>query len=136
MWRCRRAGLFCGSTRYLSLATSAFFGIGAYTSALALEKFGGSSPSRGRRPVATVVAVVMGAAVLHLRGTYFVVLTFGMTELDPPRHHLLGNRSGHGHGGPGAGGGAERDTIYLTVLAGCWHGGAVHRRGAPASAWR
>ena len=23
----------------------------------------------------------MGAAVLHLRGTYFAVLTFGMTEL-------------------------------------------------------
>jgi branched-chain amino acid transport system permease protein len=29
--------LFCGSTRYLSLATSAFFGIGAYVSALTLE---------------------------------------------------------------------------------------------------
>ena len=29
--------LFCGTTRYLSLATSAFFGIGAYTSALSLE---------------------------------------------------------------------------------------------------
>jgi branched-chain amino acid transport system permease protein len=26
--------LFCGTTRYLSLATSAFFGIGAYTSAI------------------------------------------------------------------------------------------------------
>ena len=29
--------LFCGSTRYLSLATAAFFGIGAYTGALMLE---------------------------------------------------------------------------------------------------
>ena len=29
-------GLFCGSTRYLSLAKSAFFGIGAYTGALSL----------------------------------------------------------------------------------------------------
>src|SRR5690606_3348344 len=28
--------VFCGSTRYLSLATSAFFGIGAYASALLL----------------------------------------------------------------------------------------------------
>ena len=28
--------LFCGATRYLSLATSAFFGIGAYTSATLL----------------------------------------------------------------------------------------------------
>jgi branched-chain amino acid transport system permease protein len=31
--------------------------------------------------IAAAVAVVMGAAVLHLRGTYFAVLTFGMTEL-------------------------------------------------------
>ena len=30
--------LFCGTTRYLSLATSAFFGIGAYTGALVLEQ--------------------------------------------------------------------------------------------------
>ena len=30
--------LFCGATRYLSLATAAFFGIGAYTSALVLEQ--------------------------------------------------------------------------------------------------
>ena len=38
--------LFCGSTRYLSLATSAFFGIGAYTSALAL---GDAALARGDR---------------------------------------------------------------------------------------
>lgn len=35
--------------------------------------------------IATIVAVVMGAAVLHLRGTYFAVLTFGMTELTATR---------------------------------------------------
>ena len=29
--------LFCGATRYLSLATSAFFGLGAYASATLLE---------------------------------------------------------------------------------------------------
>ena len=42
-------GLFCGSTRYLSLATSAFFGIGAYTSALALEKLLVARVDRARR---------------------------------------------------------------------------------------
>ena len=74
--------LFCGSTRYLSLATSAFFGIGAYTSALALRAAAlarGRSRSARRSPPAS--RCVMGAAVLHLRGTYFAVLTFGMTEL-------------------------------------------------------
>jgi branched-chain amino acid transport system permease protein len=73
--------LFCGSTRYLSLATAAFFGIGAYTSALVLEHLPWLLAVGLGAAIAGVVALVMGAAVLHLRGTYFAVLTFGMTEL-------------------------------------------------------
>ncbi len=99
--------LFCGSTRYLSLATSAFFGIGAYTSALALAHTGwlgaivlgrGCSRRRWRSS--------MGAAVLHLRGTYFAVLTFGMTELI--RHAITYfEKQRHRHRGPRARGGAR-----------------------------
>ena len=73
--------LFCGSTRYLSLATSAFFGLGAYTGALLLGEVPWLVAIATGALLATVVAAVMGAAVLHLRGTYFAVLTFGMTEL-------------------------------------------------------
>ena len=74
-------GLFCGSTRYLSLATSAFFGVGAYAGALSVEQLPWLGAVALGAAVAVVLAVVMGAAVLHLRGTYFAVLTFGMTEL-------------------------------------------------------
>ncbi|MCJ0765620.1 branched-chain amino acid ABC transporter permease [Variovorax terrae] len=74
-------GLFCGSTRYLSLATSAFFGLGAYTSALVLGQVPWLVAIGLGTLLAIAVALVMGAAVLHLRGTYFAVLTFGMTEL-------------------------------------------------------
>ena len=73
--------LFCGSTRYLSLATSAFFGLGAYTGALLLSQVPWLVAVAAGALLATVVAAIMGAAVLHLRGTYFAVLTFGMTEL-------------------------------------------------------
>ena len=73
--------LFCGFSRYLSLATSAFFGIGAYTCALTLDKLPWLQAVGLGALLAAGVAVVMGAAVLHLRGTYFAVLTFGMTEL-------------------------------------------------------
>lgn len=73
--------LFCGSTRYLSLATSAFFGIGAYASALLLDSVPWLVAVAAGAGIAALVALVMGAAVLHLRGTYFAVLTFGMTEL-------------------------------------------------------
>jgi len=72
---------FCGATRYLSLATSAFFGVGAYTSAVLLDVLPWPLVVAGGAAVAALVALVMGAAVLHLRGTYFAVLTFGMTEL-------------------------------------------------------
>ena len=73
--------LFCGSTRYLSLATSAFFGIGAYASALLVGELPWPLVIAAGATAAALVAVAMGAAVLHLRGTYFAMLTFGMTEL-------------------------------------------------------
>ena len=109
--------LFCGSSRYLSLATSAFFGIGAYTSALRLSRSAGCDAiCAGRRHCAVVVAVVMGAAVLHLRGTYFAVLTFGMTELI--RHAIsYFEKQVTGTVGRVLTVVPERDTIYLTVLA-------------------
>jgi branched-chain amino acid transport system permease protein len=108
-------GLFCGSTRYLSLATSAFFGIGAYTSAIALEKMAWLESIALGAGIATVVAVVMGAAVLHLRGTYFAVLTFGMTELI--RHAVTYfEKKVTGTVGRVLTVVPDRDTIYLTVL--------------------
>jgi branched-chain amino acid transport system permease protein len=108
-------GLFCGSSRYLSLATSAFFGIGAYTSALMLEKIGWVQAIGLGALVAAAVAIVMGAAVLHLRGTYFAVLTFGMTELI--RHGVTYfEKSVTGTVGRVLTVVPERDTIYLTVL--------------------
>jgi branched-chain amino acid transport system permease protein len=108
-------GLFCGSTRYLSLATSAFFGIGAYTSALVLEQLSWFAAIGLGALIAAGVAVVMGAAVLHLRGTYFAVLTFGMTELI--RHAITyWEKQVTGTVGRVLTVVPERDTIYLTVL--------------------
>jgi branched-chain amino acid transport system permease protein len=107
--------LFCGSTRYLSLATSAFFGIGAYTGALAIEPFSWFGAIGLGAGIAVAVAVVMGAAVLHLRGTYFAVLTFGMTELI--RHAIqYFEKQVTGTVGRVLSVVPERDTIYLTVL--------------------
>ena len=108
--------LFCGTTRYLSLATAAFFGLGAYTGALFIESWGWLGVIAGGAAVAAVVAVVMGSAVLHLRGTYFAVLTFGMTELI--RHAITyWEKQVTGTVGRVLTVVPERDTIYLTVLA-------------------
>ncbi|MBC7940204.1 MAG: branched-chain amino acid ABC transporter permease [Chitinophagaceae bacterium] len=107
--------LFCGSTRYLSLATAAFFGIGAYTCALVLESTSWLAAIALGASIAAVVAMVIGAAVLHLRGTYFAVLTFGMTELI--RHAITTwEKQVTGTVGRVLTVVPERDTIYLTML--------------------
>jgi branched-chain amino acid transport system permease protein len=73
--------MFSGPTRYISLATVAFFGIGAYTVAVLNETV--------PYPVVLIVAVSIGAllatfvgfATLRLAGIYFVVFSFGLAEL-------------------------------------------------------
>jgi branched-chain amino acid transport system permease protein len=58
----------------------------------------------------------MGAAVLHLRGTYFAVLTFGMTELI--RHAVtFVEKSVSGTVGRVLAVVPSNETVYLTVLA-------------------
>jgi branched-chain amino acid transport system permease protein len=107
--------LFCGATRYLSLATSAFFGIGAYVTALGLDALPWPLLILSGAGVAALVAVLMGAAVLHLRGTYFAVLTFGMTELI--RHAVTyGEKQVAGTVGRVLATVPEPGTVYVTVL--------------------
>ena len=107
--------LFCGATRYLSLATAAFFGIGAYVTALGLDALPWPLLILAGAGAAALVAVLMGAAVLHLRGTYFAVLTFGMTELI--RHAVTyGEKQVAGTVGRVLATVPEPGTVYLTVL--------------------
>ncbi|MFZ5549516.1 MAG: branched-chain amino acid ABC transporter permease [Pseudomonadota bacterium] len=107
--------LFCGTTRYLSLATAAFFGIGAYTGALMLEQAPWAVSIAAGAALAAAVAAFMGLLVLHLRGTYFAVLTFGMTELI--RHAVTAwEKQVTGTVGRVLMVVPEAQTIYLTVL--------------------
>ena len=72
---------FSGSTGYISLATSSFFGVGVYATAalgrtlpLPLVVFIGGL-------IATCLAAVTGAITLRLKGNYFSVFTFGLVAL-------------------------------------------------------
>jgi branched-chain amino acid transport system permease protein len=73
--------MFCGATNYLSLATAAFFGIGAYVTAWGFATLGYFPAVILGGMVAAAFAALVGAAVLHLRGAYFAVITFGLGEL-------------------------------------------------------
>jgi branched-chain amino acid transport system permease protein len=73
--------MFSGPTGYISLATAAFFGVGVYTSAL----LGLALPLPvviGIGGLASfLLAMLVGALTLRLRGTYFIMFTFGLVEL-------------------------------------------------------
>jgi branched-chain amino acid transport system permease protein len=73
--------MFSGATRYISLGTSAFFGLGAYVTAWGVGSLPWPLVVLGGALVAGAFAALAGSAILHLRGTYFAVLTFGMSEL-------------------------------------------------------
>ena len=73
--------MFSGATNYLSLATAAFFGIGAYVTAWGYESLPYAVVVLLGGLVAAAFAALVGAAVLHLRGAYFAVITFGLGEL-------------------------------------------------------
>jgi branched-chain amino acid transport system permease protein len=73
--------IFSGPTRLISLASAAFFGLGIYTSAawgkdlpLLVVIFAGGAMSLG-------LALFIGLLTLRLRGMYFIIFTFGASEL-------------------------------------------------------
>jgi branched-chain amino acid transport system permease protein len=73
--------LFSGPTRYVSLATAAFFGIGAYTVAVLGEVLAWPLVLIVAGCLGTAVALVVGLSTLRLSGVYFVIFTFGLAEL-------------------------------------------------------
>lgn len=73
--------MFSGPTRYLSLATSAFFGLGAYCTALGLGKLPWPAVVVLGGFAAMAFALLIGVVTLKLRGAYFAVITYGLGEL-------------------------------------------------------
>ncbi|MFL1461595.1 branched-chain amino acid ABC transporter permease [Roseococcus sp. DSY-14] len=73
--------MFSGPTRFVSLATSAFFGIGAYTVAVLGEVLPWPVVLAVAGAIGVLVSLLVGFATLRLSGVYFVVFTFGLAEL-------------------------------------------------------
>jgi branched-chain amino acid transport system permease protein len=73
--------LFSGPTHYISLATVAFFGIGAYTVAVLGELMPWPAVLAVAGLIGIAVALVVGLSTLRLSGIYFVIFTFGLSEL-------------------------------------------------------
>jgi branched-chain amino acid transport system permease protein len=107
--------MFSGASGYISLATSAFFGLGAYVCAWSLTALPWPLVVGGGAAVAAAFAALTGTAILHLRGTYFAVLTFGMSEL--VRHAITyGEKQYAGTVGRVLTVAPSNRTVYYTVL--------------------
>ncbi|WP_353315290.1 branched-chain amino acid ABC transporter permease [Shimia sp. NS0008-38b] len=73
--------LFSGPTRYVSLATVAFFGVGAYTVAVLSEVMPYPLVLLSAGAIGMIMALIVGLSTLRLAGVYFVIFTFGLAEL-------------------------------------------------------
>ncbi len=73
--------MFSGPTRYISLATVAFFGLGAYTAAVLGDTMPWPAVLLVAAGVGAVTAGITGLSTLRLSGIYFVIFSFGLAEL-------------------------------------------------------
>jgi branched-chain amino acid transport system permease protein len=73
--------LFSGHTRYVSLATVAFYGTGAYTVAVLSELMPYPLVLLCAAGIGAAMALVVGLSTLRLSGVYFVIFSFGLAEL-------------------------------------------------------
>ena len=78
---CTAWALFSGPTHYISLATAAFFGLGAYTVGLGIDTVPFAALIAIAGLVSAIVAALVGLATLRLSGVYFVIFTLGLAEL-------------------------------------------------------
>jgi branched-chain amino acid transport system permease protein len=72
---------FSGPTRYVSLAASAFYGLGAYCVAVLAKGYSYPVALLAAVAASAGVAVLVGLATLRLSGMYFVIFTFGLASL-------------------------------------------------------
>jgi branched-chain amino acid transport system permease protein len=77
--------IFSGVTGNISLATSAFYGIGIYASAIYYPAMGNTLPLIAIVFIAGaasfIIAFIVGAITLRLKGIYFAMFTFGLVLL-------------------------------------------------------
>lgn len=73
--------LFSGQTNYISLATVAFYGTGAYTVAVLNESLPYPAVILCAALIGAGMALLVGLSTLRLSGIYFVIFTFGLAEL-------------------------------------------------------
>jgi branched-chain amino acid transport system permease protein len=73
--------LFSGPTHYISLATAAFYGVGAYVVAGGIGAIPYAVLVLLAGVAGGILAALVGMATLRLSGVYFVIFTLGLAEM-------------------------------------------------------
>src|SRR5271170_4735426 len=73
--------LFSGPTRLVSLATSAFFGVGMYTVAMLIKVMPLYATFAVALGIGALLACVVGVLTLRISGMFFVIFGFGLSEM-------------------------------------------------------
>jgi branched-chain amino acid transport system permease protein len=73
--------LFSGPTHYISLATAAFYGTGAYVVASGIGQIPYPALLAIAGAAGALLAALVGLATLRLSGVYFVIFTLGLAEM-------------------------------------------------------
>jgi branched-chain amino acid transport system permease protein len=73
--------LFSGTTRLVSLATSAFFGVGMYSVAMLVKVLPLYTTFAVAIGVGGALALVVGVLTLRISGMFFVIFSFGLSEM-------------------------------------------------------
>jgi branched-chain amino acid transport system permease protein len=73
--------LFSGTTRLVSLATSAFYGIGMYTVAVLVKDLPLEAIFAIAGLIGAGVALIVGVLTLRISGMFFVIFGFGLSEM-------------------------------------------------------
>ena len=73
--------LFSGTTRLVSFATSAFFGVGMYTVAMLIKVLPLYATFAAAIGVGAALALIVGVLTLRISGMFFVIFGFGLSEM-------------------------------------------------------
>jgi branched-chain amino acid transport system permease protein len=73
--------LFSGTTRLVSLATSAFYGVGMYAVAMLIKLMPLYATFVVATGVGALLALVVGILTLRISGMFFVIFGFGLSEM-------------------------------------------------------
>lgn len=82
--------VFCGASGYYSLGIAAFFGIGVYATAILSEMLPDTSLLLFMFAggfFSSVMSLLVGLTTLRIKGIYFAIFTFGLSEL--LRHFVM-----------------------------------------------